>query len=41
MKIVREQGALNLIQLKDALKNLDFNLTENKALKLAKIILKN
>lgn len=30
-----------MIQLKDALRNLDFNLTENKALKLAKVILKN
>jgi len=41
MNLTREQKALSLVNLKDALKVLDITLNETKAFKLAQSILKN
>lgn len=41
MNLTREQKALSLVNLKDALKALDITLNETKAFKLAKSILKD
>ena len=41
MNLTREQKALSLVNLKDALKALDITLNETKSFKLAKSILKN
>ena len=41
MNLAREQKALSLVNLKDALKALDITLNETKAFKLAQSILKD
>lgn len=41
MNLTREQKALTLVNLKDALKTLDITLNENKAFKLAQSLLKD